>query len=78
MEYLKDYLKPGNRVLDVGSGSGYLTACFWRFINSKGNNAETKVVGIEHQSALVKKSKENLNNDDPNMLSSEQVTIIGE
>jgi protein-L-isoaspartate(D-aspartate) O-methyltransferase len=24
LEYLKDYLKPGNRVLDVGSGSGYL------------------------------------------------------
>jgi protein-L-isoaspartate(D-aspartate) O-methyltransferase len=24
LEYLKDYLKPGNKVLDVGSGSGYL------------------------------------------------------
>ncbi len=24
LEYLKDYLKPGSRVLDVGSGSGYL------------------------------------------------------
>ena len=24
LEYLKDYLKPGYRALDVGSGSGYL------------------------------------------------------
>ena len=24
LEYLSDYLKPGNHVLDVGSGSGYL------------------------------------------------------
>lgn len=24
LEYLKDYVKPGSRVLDVGSGSGYL------------------------------------------------------
>lgn len=78
MEYLKDHLKPGNRVLDVGSGSGYLTACFWRFINSKGCDQNTKIVGIEHQQPLVKKSKENLNNDNPNMLSSEQVTIVGE
>lgn len=24
LEYLNDYLQPGNKVLDVGSGSGYL------------------------------------------------------
>jgi protein-L-isoaspartate(D-aspartate) O-methyltransferase len=24
LEYLKDYLLPGNKVLDIGSGSGYL------------------------------------------------------
>jgi protein-L-isoaspartate(D-aspartate) O-methyltransferase len=27
LDLLKDYLKPGCRALDVGSGSGYLTAC---------------------------------------------------
>jgi protein-L-isoaspartate O-methyltransferase len=28
LSLLADYLKPGNVVLDVGSGSGYLTAVF--------------------------------------------------
>jgi protein-L-isoaspartate(D-aspartate) O-methyltransferase len=28
LEILKDNLKEGNRALDVGSGTGYLTACF--------------------------------------------------
>jgi protein-L-isoaspartate O-methyltransferase len=27
-EGLADFLKPGSKVLDVGSGSGYLTAVF--------------------------------------------------
>lgn len=28
LEYLKDNLKNNSKVLDIGSGSGYLTACF--------------------------------------------------
>ena len=27
LEVLKDHLKEGSRALDVGSGTGYLTAC---------------------------------------------------
>lgn len=43
LEYLKDYLEPGNRALDVGSGSGYLTACMAMLVGEKGC-----VFGIEH------------------------------
>ena len=28
LEALVDHIKEGSRVLDVGSGTGYLTACF--------------------------------------------------
>jgi protein-L-isoaspartate(D-aspartate) O-methyltransferase len=38
---LKDKLKPGMRALDVGSGSGYLTACMALMLGPSG-----KVVGI--------------------------------
>ena len=41
LEILKDHLKPGMRALDVGSGSGYLTACMALMVGTSG-----KVVGI--------------------------------
>ena len=28
LEILKDHLKEGSKALDIGSGTGYLTACF--------------------------------------------------
>ena len=28
IEILKDFIREGSKVLDVGSGTGYLTACF--------------------------------------------------
>lgn len=59
----------------MGSGSGYLTACFARFINAAGGGG--KVVGIEHQPELVKKSKANIAMDDPNLLESGDIILVG-
>lgn len=36
LELLEGHLKQGARVLDVGSGSGYLTACFARCVGPSG------------------------------------------
>uniref|UniRef100_A0A1A9WAR7 protein-L-isoaspartate(D-aspartate) O-methyltransferase n=1 Tax=Glossina brevipalpis TaxID=37001 RepID=A0A1A9WAR7_9MUSC len=76
MEYLRDRMIPGSHVLDVGSGSGYLTACFWRYIQAQGENNNTKVVGVEHNPALVSLSKRNLDSDDSEMLKSGGLVII--
>jgi len=70
LERLKDYAKPGAKVLDVGSGSGYLSACFARMVGSKGT-----VVGIDIIRPLVEWSQENMNKDDPQLLSSGRVTL---
>lgn len=43
LELLRDQLHPGARVLDVGSGSGYLAACMALMVGPTGH-----VVGIEH------------------------------
>ncbi|EMF08751.1 protein-L-isoaspartate O-methyltransferase [Sphaerulina musiva SO2202] len=51
-EALLEFLRPGNRVLDVGSGSGYLTHVL-------GELGKGKVVGVEHIQALVDLSREN-------------------
>jgi protein-L-isoaspartate(D-aspartate) O-methyltransferase len=33
LEWLADSLLPGNKVLDVGSGSGYLCAAFYEMMD---------------------------------------------
>lgn len=52
-ESLLEYLKPGARVLDIGSGSGYLTAVMAELVFRQENEAKDgegkgKVVGLEH------------------------------
>jgi protein-L-isoaspartate(D-aspartate) O-methyltransferase len=57
-EHLSSHLRPGSRVLDVGSGSGYLCAVLHHMVGPTG-----KVVGIEHISELVDWSVSNLKKD---------------
>uniref|UniRef100_A0A1A9ZRM6 protein-L-isoaspartate(D-aspartate) O-methyltransferase n=1 Tax=Glossina pallidipes TaxID=7398 RepID=A0A1A9ZRM6_GLOPL len=76
MEYLRNRMIPGCHVLDIGSGSGYLTACFWRFIQAQKKSDKTKVIGIEHNPALVEISRRNLDADDPEMLKSGTLIIV--
>lgn len=47
-EHLLPYLQPGSRVLDIGSGSGYLTAVFAELVKLGG-----VVVGVDHIQPLV-------------------------
>ena len=58
LEILKNHLRPSMRALDVGSGSGYLSACMALMVGDEG-----KVVGIDHVKELVEWSKENLIKD---------------
>ena len=63
------------RVLDVGSGSGYLVACFAEMMIQQ-NGSSSKVVGIEHVQSLVDQSIENLKQDGKEeMLRSGLITI---
>jgi len=51
LELLKDNLKPGSIALDVGSGSGYLTAAMANMVAPTGH-----VYGVEHIKELVQSS----------------------
>uniref|UniRef100_A0A8C9F481 Protein-L-isoaspartate(D-aspartate) O-methyltransferase n=1 Tax=Pavo cristatus TaxID=9049 RepID=A0A8C9F481_PAVCR len=73
LELLSDQLHEGAKALDVGSGSGILTACFSRMVGPKG-----QVVGIDHIKELVDDSINNVKKDDPTLLSSGRVKLIGE
>ena len=56
-------ISPGDKVLDIGCGSGYLTSCFSYLSGSEGF-----VVGMDHISELVEKSKKNIESDHPELL----------
>lgn len=76
LECLREQLTQKNlnrpvTALDVGSGSGYITACMARMIGTEGY-----VVGIEHISELVEKSEKNIDNDDPQLRKSGRVTLV--
>ncbi|KAJ6153782.1 protein-L-isoaspartate O-methyltransferase [Penicillium chermesinum] len=58
-EYLIDYLQPGARVLDIGSGSGYLTHVIANLVANPSN--EGLVIGVDHIPALVELSRNNMN-----------------
>ncbi len=71
LELLKDRLQPGMRVLDVGSGSGYLTACFALMVGPGGT-----VVGIEHVDELVRTSEENVKKSHEYLLTSGRLKFV--
>ena len=66
-----DRARPGARALDVGSGTGYLSACLAQLVVSERfrNGSKTSVddegvvVGIEHIDALTRRSVENVKAD---------------
>ncbi|XP_030745518.1 protein-L-isoaspartate(D-aspartate) O-methyltransferase isoform X1 [Sitophilus oryzae] len=71
LELLKDQLVNGTRALDVGSGSGYLTACMAKVMGDKG-----VAVGIDHIPELNKAAVQNITNDNPALLESNRVHLV--
>jgi len=63
LEHLKDHLFPGARVLDVGSGTGFLSACMARMVGNEG-----RVIGIDHIPELVATSLDNVKDDEAILL----------
>ncbi|XP_039064529.1 protein-L-isoaspartate O-methyltransferase 1-like isoform X2 [Hibiscus syriacus] len=51
LQLLEENLQPGVHALDVGSGTGYLTACFALMVGPQG-----RAVGVEHIPELVASS----------------------
>jgi protein-L-isoaspartate(D-aspartate) O-methyltransferase len=71
LNHLEDQLKEGNKALDVGSGSGYLTACFAHMVGPTG-----KVVGIDHIKQLVDWSESNIKKEHEDLLTSGRVKLV--
>ncbi|KAJ4412579.1 hypothetical protein N0V91_000337 [Didymella pomorum] len=72
-ESLLDHLKPGAKVLDIGSGSGYLTAVLAHLVGPTG-----RVIGIDHIQPLVDMANENFakSEEGRKMLETGQVQFV--
>ena len=62
LEILQDKINPGSRVLDVGSGSGYLVSCLALLCGPKGY-----VVGIEKVRELAERSISSIKTANPEL-----------
>uniref|UniRef100_A0A8D8WJR1 protein-L-isoaspartate(D-aspartate) O-methyltransferase n=1 Tax=Cacopsylla melanoneura TaxID=428564 RepID=A0A8D8WJR1_9HEMI len=71
LEILKEHLKPGARVLDIGSGSGYLTACMAHMVGPKG-----KVYAVEHIEDLVEQANRTMHTYYPNLMEHGRVEFV--
>ncbi|XP_076239833.1 protein-L-isoaspartate(D-aspartate) O-methyltransferase isoform X2 [Calliopsis andreniformis] len=71
LELLKEKLRNGARVLDVGSGSGYLTACMAKMLGPNG-----LAVGIEHMPELKEFAMKNIQRGNPELLQDGRVELV--
>ena len=71
LEYLAPYCENNIHILDVGSGSGYLTVALSKMINDSG-----KVIGIEHIDELYKKSIENIKKHHSNLIDNKNIILL--
>lgn len=69
---MHNQLVPGEKALDVGSGSGYLTSCMAVMVGETG-----RVVGIEHIPELVTLAQKNIESDNKSLLTSERIKLVG-
>jgi protein-L-isoaspartate(D-aspartate) O-methyltransferase len=76
-ESLLPFLHPGARVLDIGSGSGYLTAVLAEIVSRDGTGSG-KVVGLEHIQALRDLGQSNMSKSERGreMLESGKVKFV--
>lgn len=71
LELLALHLVPGARVLDIGSGSGYLSACMARMVGPTG-----MVIGVDHLVPLVDLAIANVSRSDPDLLENGYLTLL--
>ncbi|KAJ2782880.1 hypothetical protein H4R18_002029 [Coemansia javaensis] len=71
LEHLREHLRPGMRALDVGSGSGYLTACMAAMVGARG-----RVVGVDHIPELVEGARAALEQHYPDWVRDQRVRFV--
>lgn len=69
---MSDNLRDGKYILDIGSGSGYLTICMALALGEKG-----KVIGIDCISGFRNMANEIAKSHHPELLENDRVKFLG-
>ncbi|KAG5668417.1 hypothetical protein PVAND_016357 [Polypedilum vanderplanki] len=80
LEKLVDFIKADSKILDIGSGSGYMAACFARLIQARAvetlKESTGYVIGVEPHQKLVETSIGNITADNPKLIESGLIKIF--
>ena len=76
LKYLEDKLVPDAKILDIGSGSGYLTAVLGYLVEAEKTNNNSNVIGIDIYPKLVELSINNINKMNSDLLKNDKLDII--
>ena len=71
LEYLSDYCTENSRILDIGSGTGYLTCALSALTNYKG-----LVVGVEHIQEIIELAEQNIRKNHGNLLDNKKIIFV--
>ena len=71
LEYLSEFCTENSRILDIGSGSGYLTCALSAMTNYKGI-----VVGVEHIQELIDFSINNVRKNHGDLLDNKKIIFV--
>ncbi|CAK9794696.1 Protein-L-isoaspartate(D-aspartate) O-methyltransferase [Anthophora quadrimaculata] len=71
LSILSDQLCDGAKALDVGSGSGYLSACMAFMVGPRG-----RVIGIDHIPELIEISTKNVSKDCPHFMKEGRIKFV--
>ncbi|KAG5668420.1 hypothetical protein PVAND_016360 [Polypedilum vanderplanki] len=80
LESLANHIHPNSKILDIGCGTGYLTACFARLIQAKARENLTAATGtvyaVDYHPKLIEFAVESLNLDDQKLIKNGRVKIF--
>jgi len=71
LEELKAHLKKGGKAIDIGCGSGYVTACMAEIMGEHG-----KVIGLDHIEDIIIFARNNLKKKNQYLIDSRRVEFI--
>ena len=71
LEYLSPYFTENARILDIGSGSSYLTCALSALTNYKGS-----VIGVEHVIKLINFGIKNVKKNHGNLINDKKIIIV--